>query len=304
MDNDKIFEQILGLQTILPSFPIIVTRADTGIYKDEALHPHVVECIRISHFCIADFSGLNANVLYETGFARGLGREIIIICQDRNDIPSDLKHIITVHYRMDALEYLPAAILPHLERVKPAVYDLKRKQNQLYAEYFPQRDIDYIRTKILACETKIDILHTNLSTVQAALLEDIINRMRSNLQLQLRILTLDPHSVFVNYRARQLGYINNVGDFRDELVTSLKNVQFRLREFKDRARIRIYDDFPTQICFGFDQDILVCVVSATGRSRGSCAFLVNSSLPGVHKSFIEHFDCLWGGKNSTELKLE
>ncbi len=303
VDNDKVYDHLLALETIRPTCPIKVTRADTVNYKDEALHPHVLECIRASHFCIADFTGLNANVLYEAGVARGLGRPTVLICQDRDDIPSDLKHIVTVCYRMDALEYLSSAIVPHLDRVQLAVIELKQREEQLYAQYFPRRDSDYIKGKILGCETKIDILHTNLSTVQAVLLEDILARMRDNPRLQLRILTLDPHSAFVTYRAKQLGFITNVGDFRDELVNSLKNVLFRLRDISDRARVRIYDEFPTQICYSFDQDLFVSVVSITGRSRGNCAFLVNSSLPGVHQSFIEHFDRLWN-QRATELQLE
>jgi len=126
---------------------------------------------------------------------------------------------------------------------------------------------------------------------------ELLSALRSNPTLRLRILTLDPQSIFVNFRGQQLGFRENISLYRGELEAALKGVHFQLRSFGERAQIRIYDDFPTQIGFYFDDEIYACVVSATGRARDNCAFLLSSSIPGAQESFVRHFDYLWDDKN-------
>jgi hypothetical protein len=41
---------------------------------------------------IADMTGRNANVFYETGYAHALNKRVILLTQSENDIPFDLKH--------------------------------------------------------------------------------------------------------------------------------------------------------------------------------------------------------------------
>ncbi len=122
--------------------------------------------------------------------------------------------------------------------------------------------------------------------------------MKNNKKLKLRLLTLNPQSIFVNYRGIQLGFEDNLALYREELDNNLKSVHFALREFGERVQIKIYDDFPNQIVFYFDKDILVCVVNATGaRSRDNCAFLLYDRLPGASESFSAHFQRLWDKKS-------
>ena len=296
IDNDKIYESLRGLELIRPTFPVEVYRANTKQYSKAELHANVIECISKADFCVADFTGQNPNVLYETGYARGLRREVIVICQDRGDVPTDLKELITVPYKMDDLQHLGNDIDQHLDRVVSSVADLRQEMTSQIG-FFNKRDDNFIRERIRSASSKIDILQTNLSIIEANYISDLLDAMRTNVKLEVRILTLDPQSIFVNFRGQQLGFKENISLYRGELDAALKGVHFQLREFGQRARIRIYDDFPTQIGFYFDTEILACIVSATGRSRGNCAFLLSSSMPGAQKSFIEHFDYLWDEKN-------
>lgn len=41
---------------------------------------------------VADMTGRNANVFYETGYAHALNKRVILLTQNENDIPFDLKH--------------------------------------------------------------------------------------------------------------------------------------------------------------------------------------------------------------------
>jgi hypothetical protein len=296
VDNDKIYEALKTLQLVRPSFAIDVFRADTKQYSKADLHSHVIECIRLSDFCVADFTGQNPNVIYETGFARGLKREVIVVCQDRADVPTDLKELITVPYRMDDLQHLGSDIDQHLDRVVLAVDEL-RKAAGTQIQYFSERDDTFIRERIRTANAHIDILQTNLSTIQASYISDLLDAMRVNPRLKLRILTLNPQSIFVNFRGQQLGFAENIALYRGELDAALKGVHFQLLQFGTRTQIKVYDDFPTQLGFYFDTEILACVVSATGRSRRNCAFLLSSAMPGTKHSFVDHFEYLWDEKN-------
>lgn len=134
---------------------------------------------------------------------------------------------------------------------------------------------------------------TNLSAIEG----NYIPQLREALQkpaVKLRILTLDPQSPFVNYRGQQVGFGEAIGLYRQKLDVTLRSMYFQLREFGDKVQIRVYDDFPTQIAFHFDDDILISIMTATGRrSRESCCFVVKATQPGAQKSYIEHLEHLW-----------
>lgn len=298
VDNDAVYSCITRIQHIRPQFPIKVYRADTEGVADVDLHANIIRHLQTADFCIADFTGSNPNVLYETGYARGIGLDVVVLSRDLNDVPSDLKGLLVVQYAVDTLDRLPTAISQHLDRIQVSVFNRHATTRLLTVPYYAKRSDAHIVESIRAARTKIDILQTNLSVVVANYLDVLIDTMRQNQHLELRILTLSPESVFVNFRSEQLGYSGHrVAVFRSELNTSLASAKLHLEEFGDRARIRVYDDFPTQIVFMFDGDILSSVVSATARSRDNCAFLVNADAPGAHKSFIEHFNRLWEQKS-------
>ena len=129
-------------------------------------------------------------------------------------------------------------------------------------------------------------------------LDEMIFALETHENLKVRILTLDPQSVFVNYRANQLED-TEVKIFRSELLNALEVTYSKLRKFGNRVTIKIYDDFPSQIAFFFDGETLACVVSAIGRSRDNCAFLVPSDMPNAQESFGHHFSHLWSNKSRT-----
>ncbi len=302
INNDIVYDKLRNLESILPNFPIIVSRADIGNINEDDLHENVIARLSESDFCIADLTGQNPNVLYEAGYAKGLGLKVIIISQDRKDIPTDLAKYITVQYGMDDLDNLPSDIARHLDVIEKAI---KGRVSMRLAgvEYFPTRNDVDIRKRITNTNDKIDILQTNMITISTDYLQQIIERMKAKDNLKLRILTLNPQSIFANFRGEQIGYKDNIGIYRKELESNLQTVCHALLGFGDRVQFKIYDDFPNQIVFYLDDDIIDCVVSATGRSRDNCAFLLNSKLSGAHKSFIKHFSYLWDRAKEYHLSL-
>ena len=300
-DNDSIYDTLKKLEHLRPTFPVLIERADAKDYEDDGLHEHIVRSIRDSDFCIADLNGQNSNVLYEIGIARGLGRKTILICQSRDDVPTDLKSFISVSYDPKILDRLPSDISQHFEGIKKEIQTARNEEQKAALDrvaYFDRRDDANIPELIAHARRSIDILQTNLAIIQSNYMTALREALKSKPHLKLRILTLDPQSIFVNYRGLQVGFRGNTGLYREELGVNLRSVYFLLQGLGDRVQIRLYDDFPTQIAFFFDDEVLSCVVSATGRSRENCAFLLHGQRPGAKNSFVDHFEHLWKDENS------
>jgi hypothetical protein len=54
--------------------------------------------LHASTICVADLTGLRPNVMWEVGFAMALGRPTIILTQDINTLPFDLKDMHSIEY--------------------------------------------------------------------------------------------------------------------------------------------------------------------------------------------------------------
>jgi len=76
-------------------------RAD-DIWENAAIIQDVVSLIDRSRVVICDCTGRNPNVFYEVGIAHTLGREVILVAQNENDIPFDLRHLRYVRYLNNA----------------------------------------------------------------------------------------------------------------------------------------------------------------------------------------------------------
>src|SRR4028119_46996 len=73
---------------------------DVGAYAERVDEQHfgtsildrIYNQINKSDVIVADMTGRNANVFYEVGYAHALGKLVLLLTQDADDIPFDLKH--------------------------------------------------------------------------------------------------------------------------------------------------------------------------------------------------------------------
>lgn len=70
---------------------VTVDRADE-IFSTDSLIEDIWASIVSASFVVADLTTKNANVLYEVGMAHTVGRPVVIITQDIDDVPFDLRH--------------------------------------------------------------------------------------------------------------------------------------------------------------------------------------------------------------------
>lgn len=94
MEFDKILETI---KAACSSVGMSCKRVD-DIWNNSTIVQDIFELIYCSSIVIVDFSGRNPNVFYEVGIAHTLGKNVIPITQNIEDIPFDLRHHRTLKY--------------------------------------------------------------------------------------------------------------------------------------------------------------------------------------------------------------
>jgi hypothetical protein len=77
---------------------LTVARAD-DFFSSRSIMSDIWSAIYNSRIIIADCTGRNTNVFYEIGIAHTLGRPTILISQNIEDVPFDLRHIRCIVYQ-------------------------------------------------------------------------------------------------------------------------------------------------------------------------------------------------------------
>lgn len=72
-------------------------RAD-DLYEPGPVMGRLLRMIREADYLIADLTGRNPNVFYELGYAQALGKKTILLTQDLEDVPFDLRHQRVIEY--------------------------------------------------------------------------------------------------------------------------------------------------------------------------------------------------------------
>jgi hypothetical protein len=86
------------IQKVAGSLNLVAMRAD-DFFDANHVMSDVWRGIYSSRVVIADCTGRNPNVFYEIGVAHTLGRPVILITQNAEDVPFDLRHIRFIHYQ-------------------------------------------------------------------------------------------------------------------------------------------------------------------------------------------------------------
>lgn len=73
-------------------------RVDEQIFSERILD-RIYNQISKADIIIADMTGRNPNVFYEVGYAHGIGKKVILLTQNSDDIPFDLKHFPHIIYK-------------------------------------------------------------------------------------------------------------------------------------------------------------------------------------------------------------
>ena len=94
MEFDNVLESI---KEACSNAGMSCSRVD-DLWNNSTIIQDIFELIYCSSIVIVDFTGKNPNVFYEAGIAHTLGKNVIPITQNLDDIPFDLKHHRVLNY--------------------------------------------------------------------------------------------------------------------------------------------------------------------------------------------------------------
>jgi len=105
MPFDVRFKEIyeLGIKQACKDAGAYCERVDEQIYEESILE-RIYNQISKADIVISDMTNRNPNVFYETGYAHALGKRVILLTQNAEDIPFDLKHYPHIIYENDKLK--------------------------------------------------------------------------------------------------------------------------------------------------------------------------------------------------------
>jgi AraC-like DNA-binding protein len=112
MPFDKEFDDVykLGIKPACKNAGAYAERVDEQLFQDSILD-RIYNQIAKADIIISDMTGKNPNVFYESGYAHALGKAVILITNNGEDIPFDLKHYPHIIY-----EGSIADLIPEIER--------------------------------------------------------------------------------------------------------------------------------------------------------------------------------------------
>lgn len=113
----------LGIKETASKHGIRAERVDEQIFS-EGILDRIYRQIDGADLIIADMTGQNANVFYEVGYAHAKQKICILLTQDSDDIPFDLKHKRHIVY---------GGRLAHFKKTFPMILNGRYKKFQMCA---------------------------------------------------------------------------------------------------------------------------------------------------------------------------
>jgi hypothetical protein len=93
---NPIYESII--KPVIKDLKLEYLRADE-IFTSKPIVEDIWDNVKKARFLIADLTDRNPNVFYELGLAHALNKEVILLTQDINDVPFDLRHFRIIVYQ-------------------------------------------------------------------------------------------------------------------------------------------------------------------------------------------------------------
>lgn len=116
----------LGIKEPADAIGIRAERVDDQIYA-EGILDRIYRQIEAADIIIADMSGQNPNVFYEVGYAHAKDKICLLLTNDADDIPFDLKHRRHIVYG-DSIQLLRTELTRDLEWAKAEIDNVRRSR--------------------------------------------------------------------------------------------------------------------------------------------------------------------------------
>ncbi|MGE5342300.1 MAG: hypothetical protein ACM3SY_12560 [Candidatus Omnitrophota bacterium] len=150
---------------------IFCHRADKSARPDEII-THIVENLVLSDIVIADLSGRNPNVFYELGVRHAVNNNTILIADNLDDVPFDLRGLRTITYKWD-----PEKIAVLQQLLKEAILEILNEPDKIdnpIRRYLYNREVDKLIKQPLPGYEVIKNILTEMSSLKKAFNEQFI----------------------------------------------------------------------------------------------------------------------------------
>lgn len=285
--------------------------------KSEAgprLQDRIDSYIKKADICIADITGTrNENVLLEVGAALTLKIPVILIANSK--LPSDLSGNLYIDLDIDnfdsekTLKTLKKDLKSRLTEVLYK-HDIPKGSQFIVYGYKNRRVVDFYSI-IKRCQKSICILTTNLDffvtekldcgfgPTKMTMLRMVAQELKNKpSDFYMKILTLDPDSNYTNDRASALS--KDRQEFREHMRADLQTVKkfVESEDCKASVEVKIYDAFPLQMTYFFDDKAISSVVNNSHFSRECITYEHSLEENGSGETYSTHFDKLWSNAKS------
>lgn len=111
------FDRVLAaIKAVGEAKALTIRRAD-DIKEPGAIMSQVVEEMCKAEIVIADLTDQNANVFYEMGIGHAIREDMILLTQDVDSVPFDLRHLRLIQYKKNRLAQLQRDLIGAIEEV-------------------------------------------------------------------------------------------------------------------------------------------------------------------------------------------
>lgn len=309
-DADRVYWTALA--SAIKNAAGLVRGADLKIHSAEnevnalILKENVRKLIDECDFTIAVTTGNSSNIFWEIGYTEAHNKPVVYLVDEDEDLsnspvliiealkcPYQAKNLVNVVEEGKIPEAMAINLRSFLEQAIKAV-EATPKPPELTA-HSSREDCD-LPTLVANATDRIHLITSNLIyfadtdgfTVEENNQEVFAFDPPIHRGVDVKILTMDPDSPLVRYRAEQLTFEYDVGGYREELIKSAKKFYQRYKD-KRGVSIRLYDDLPLQITLMVDDQVMTSVMSRGSRSRKNLHFILDMDFPGARNSFERHF---------------
>ena len=282
-------------------------RADE-IYGVKPIIDDITREIREAEVIIADVTGKNPNVNYELGLAHALGKQVIIVTRELEDVPFDYRQIRVINYNTEELDWQQDFqsdvsktisslmddrsahfILPEIKRAKTChnlvedwgiinIFETRQKMNARCDELY---------NKLV---NTLDICAFGLTSFRDAKGKSIEEKVRNGLHI--RILTPDPSSIYLKQReSDELNVEGNISFQISALAEWVKRLK-KIAPVESNIQQKYYDSLPLDFYWHQEDSIFVGPYLQHKSSQQTISYEFKKGSRG-YKYYQDYFDDLW-----------
>lgn len=291
-----------------------VSRSD-DLFTPGVVMTDIQNSIRNSDLILCEMSDRNPNVFYELGLAHAIGKPAILISNNEEDIPFDLRHIRVIFYdcnidgwenklRNDIAE--AACSITESSEIWPPIM-LEKLQNSDLTFLGSKSDTHDISEELfLRLQKRLDIIGLSLHSFfvsDFAHPRELVEKIVTGCQA--RILILNPESTLLSWRAIDEGapeemHIHNYNRTLEKLKEFEKLIKNEKREIKGAIKICIYESIPHYSYYRCDDEAIVGTYFRDQDCREGLAFNVNKNAP-VFEDFLKDFERIYSSKRTKQV---